>query len=905
MLLSFYSSAACQSYLDEQVVLNHLNSRVSELNSDLINSLVEGVEAFKSSNTSKNFCFEQLSEFSTVLKLKGVRDSSVNIKFIKENNGEKDLITINNNSYSYSVITKNLWIKLVNKLENNAFTVISSNLGNVLEDLTSGSKSMKSVDELAVNTSVVSTRPLNEMTKEGTTAKEEQKESLLNDEELGIEEVPVGTSSELVLDDKSVAMRSFLLRGNAPVVSDANSIFDSLKPRRGKSNSFSLGTALKQSDLDLLVSEYEDLIKLFQTETDNEIATKLKEEIENQIANGVEGKTRILELIDFSTNINKVTPFGLDVVNDKVSLTLPSKEGWYFKIKLKMRFESGKLRKTTNVKIHIKNFKVTNLVLLSQDDSGKINVEETAAPIVKGDIKLSVSNDLLNLFVKVAVKALNPVIKKYKKELALELKDKLAPEVQKLKDNADIVSHKESSPNLQASGVSNETNYRNIVDAVETKLFDFHMPHNTVVNPRVKNVSTLLFKEIEQLDLSDELGGIVHYNNYFDSAIFSGMFLASLGYKYSHTNSAQDLARIKTLLTGVETLAHVNDDLTEGKGGLLSRCVAPKGSKLGDQLKNHNNTLSYVKEYKGVEVVAFQGDKGITRDQYAGVMFGLSTVFSKVNDEEIKKQSKDLFLHLIDYLIYKDWNIDIDSRREVEDYEQVLPLSWAGIGYQKVTYLLMANQMEPSNEVYRKALEKALPLIKSSWLTSFVTLSDPVDKYYKFNLLYTTLFSAYERSQSGIIRFHLNRIIKVLTHYIGHHKNAYFDLIRLSIEKKSNKSNEELADLISGIKESFSSALNRNHQVNDESLAVKRNIFDQYHNVEESIPEGYNEVYETINFVIPREFVKFDTSFMWQRSPFYPTPISGNVPGWNQRAETSGIGIHLVYWIGKDLGVFE
>ena len=125
---------------------------------------------------------------------------------------------------------------------------------------------------------------------------------------------------------------------------------------------------------------------------------------------------------------------------------------------------------------------------------------------------------------------------------------------------------------------------------------------------------------------SPESNEIVSYSRCGDSAIWTGHYLAAESFRYAVTHSPESSGRGQAGAQGDTDLGRC-----DRSGRLLSRCVLRVDSPLSagprDEEKQHG-------EYRGtVDGVDYYWIADTSRDQYLGVIFGLSVAYDQLPDD--------------------------------------------------------------------------------------------------------------------------------------------------------------------------------------------------------------------------------------------------------------------------------
>ena len=252
---------------------------------------------------------------------------------------------------------------------------------------------------------------------------------------------------------------------------------------------------------------------------------------------------------------------------------------------------------------------------------------------------------------------------------------------------------------------------------------------------------------------------------------------------------------------------------------------------------------------------------------------------------------------MLDYLIARDWIIDEDRATWNGTTGSRGPTFWAGVNYQKLAFLLIGHRINPTK--YAAELAQAGPLSETAWIGMW-TATFGVDHYYKYNLNHGGLYN-YFRLETDQKRWQdLRRAYSILERYVGHHRNAHFDLIQTSIDPSTE------AVLFPSVREALRQFLQQCHR--EVAPAVVDLSAVQWVNLPQF---GYNNTGGG-GFTLGGQSKQFPTEpldvflrkpsghFQWQRDPFTPAqPNQGN-----PRLEKCGLDLVLPYWMGRYFGAF-
>lgn len=628
---------------------------------------------------------------------------------------------------------------------------------------------------------------------------------------------------------------------------------------------------------------------------------------------------------------------GIDFVSSQeMTIEIPHNEKWSILVPITMNSSSPGFSDTFDVELNLKDFQVSLTMELEAFDNGKVDFKRIDGPDVDFDLSIT-SDDVLA----------SAVIDFFRPALALAVgglaqgvaglvdhrllilantgissvaaygelgdiggdqrDDALEPVIESFQD---LVAH--SMEPLGAPQVYEKTSpwpeMENIILNIDRKIRDQHMRYGIVTEVDMDNVGPsawLSWKEAfsdggqgnpgviaegAPKEGCEEFGNINSgYFRHQDAAAWTGTYLAALAHRYKVLPTSESKEHVEHALRSVERLFEVNDTENNGKR-FLARATAPKDSPLGRAIlcRGKNVFSKSEKVIDGEIWVSQQGGDGVSRDQYSGAMFGLNSVVQMVNDPALNARARNLIEDAVDYLISIDWAI-------TEDHPLGLPTIWAGLGYQKVTFLTIANAAVPGK--YSSELESAYKLLDLSWIEATVSILDPINNYYAQNLFYTNLYSYFMLETDPVRREKMLNAGRIKSFYLGHHNNAYFNMIRASYDDPALRN-----DLIDQSAEILKRLMARPHrrylpQTSLDAIAALEAIDVDIPRQTKS-EDGFKDSNEDgVIDSIPALAVdpalrKWKDQFFWQGSGFVVETNHEQV-----ERELSGIDISLVYWM--------
>ena len=383
--------------------------------------------------------------------------------------------------------------------------------------------------------------------------------------------------------------------------------------------------------------------------------------------------------------------------------------------------------------------------------------------------------------------------------------------------------------------------------AISQNIQAVHMPHGTILDPIFASADPAAW----------DYNQIVSYTRAADSAIWTGHYLAAEAFRYSVTGSFEAWANARRALAGIQSLLDVTGY------DLLARCLLPVDSPyVSAILTEESGHGAYHNEQSGFFWIG-----NTSRDQYAGVMFGLGVAYDMMNDEETRGIIRTTVGRILNYLLGNNWNVRMPDGR--------ISTTFLHRPDQMLSFLQVGRRVDPGRfgnvyGAYRSyyAWRIGLPI-------SFDNLDDH-GSYFKFNLNYITLYN-------------LVRLEAPNSPYRSAYMDAY-DRLRRRTEWHGNAHFNMLDRHLNGF--------NAGHDLEtvallDQWLQRPRRDYwtdlrGQYAACGDDRACSPIPVNDRIN-----------TDFLWQRSPFL---LFGG--GYGTR-ETAGIDYILPYWMARFHGMVE
>ena len=363
-----------------------------------------------------------------------------------------------------------------------------------------------------------------------------------------------------------------------------------------------------------------------------------------------------------------------------------------------------------------------------------------------------------------------------------------------------------------------------------------HMPFGIIVDP---------------IFASPDSEQIVSYTHCGDSAIWTGHFLAAEAFRYNVTGSAEALDNVKAAMGGITSLLDVTGT------NLLARCYIPMNSAYAQAITQEEGPHGVYQNPNGYYWIG-----NTSRDQYAGVFFGLAMAYDLVDDVQVRTAIVPLVTRLLDFLRGHNWSVTMPNG--------AISTTFVGRADQQLSFPgrppSQFSTLSTTYDLYRFLLapQTVVPI-------SFEVLND--DSYFKFNLDSINLFNLIrlERSSFGGI---YREAYDVLRRHTDDHGNAFFNMIDRALNEPSEARDSETRRIL------------------DQWLLRPRR----------DLPTDLRGVYPACGAAdracAPIPIVERGrTDFLWQRNPFQ---LVGQGTG---RIETAGIDYILPYWMARYYGI--
>jgi uncharacterized protein (TIGR03437 family) len=394
---------------------------------------------------------------------------------------------------------------------------------------------------------------------------------------------------------------------------------------------------------------------------------------------------------------------------------------------------------------------------------------------------------------------------------------------------------------LLAAGLTAQTFEQHAL-AISRDIEARHLPFGTIQDP---------------IYAGPDSNEIIGYTRCGDSAIWTGHYLAAESFRYSVTRSAEALAAADRALRGIEQLVNVT-----GSSNLLARCAVSVDSRFAagilseeSQHDQHTTTIDG-REWRWIG--------NTSRDQYMGVMFGLSTAYERIEDPTIRARISGVITRLVNKLLENNWNVVMPNGRSSTTFI-IRPEQQASI-------LQVARQVNPSR--FARIYDDWRPGILGLGTAIALEAMDPHASYFKFNLNAITFHNLVRLEPRGTERLtDYWNTYENFRNTVRFHQNAHFNAIDRVLRGPDGRRDAETIELL--------------------NEWLKRPRRDFWVDVRGRYPSCADDRACSPIPVADR----VTTDFVWQRSPFQ---LFGGGSG---RVEPAGIDFILPYWMSRAYGV--
>lgn len=331
----------------------------------------------------------------------------------------------------------------------------------------------------------------------------------------------------------------------------------------------------------------------------------------------------------------------------------------------------------------------------------------------------------------------------------------------------------------------------------------------------IRQMNEWIFDDAYQAFLGTPADGSAdRYTGDRDSLIWTGHLLAAEAFHFAAVSAGAEqnatLQRIKDILAGIglifELPSSVSNSLRTHVGGgcldltptdpdvfdgLICRSVVRTDQANRPVFDYANTPVATQNQYypetplnDGKRYLAFgRDDDPPSRDQALGAMLGLSACVKFVPDAAVQQKAGDLILAFHGYLEANGWSIPTPMGELFKaprvpcrigtfylgQFIQELAILWAAA-------FVEAARGTPNGPLRQQYDEVAKGFGPLAWLPVWLDTWDPITHYFKFNLDHAAvlMLELLDAPNSPAAR-----TIQILRQALGHHRNAYFNLVYL------------------------------------------------------------------------------------------------------------------------------
>jgi hypothetical protein len=381
--------------------------------------------------------------------------------------------------------------------------------------------------------------------------------------------------------------------------------------------------------------------------------------------------------------------------------------------------------------------------------------------------------------------------------------------------------------------------------AISASIQQRHLPHGTILDP--------VFAAPD----SEE---IVGYRHAGDSAIWTGHYLAAEAFRFSATGSPEALDNARRAVAGIRALVDVTGT------GLLARCLVPVDSPwadfiLGEEARHgiHSSVLDG-REYFWLG--------NTSRDQYAGVFFGLAAAHDLIGDAALQSEIRGVVTRLLDFLVAHDWFVVMPDGS--------ISTTFAGRPEQILAFLAIGRAVDPGRFASEYETKRIVHFLGMD-VGILYDLLDEHTSYFKFNLNAITLYNLIRLETSGLFRDRYLQAYRVQWRTTDDHANPHFNMIDHAVQGPADARDAATRDLLA------------------QWLArPRRDVWRDWRGDPRYPACGEDRACAPLAVAD-----RINIDFLWQRSPFL---LYGGSDG---RVETTGIDYILPYWMARSHGVLH
>jgi hypothetical protein len=437
---------------------------------------------------------------------------------------------------------------------------------------------------------------------------------------------------------------------------------------------------------------------------------------------------------------------------ERVSVSLPGHGGWSieidghieYKIDTKILFIHIQKTIQEDVKIVISDLHASDEIVLDTTDPAWPQVKSTGKLKVDFDYKLRTGSFLVNVLLFLTKPIVSPILH-HEIAKALQSVDSLlagakgAPSTTVFGKRPTPLAPIGTTPDLEKLALQ-------ISDDVQ----QVHTPFGTVV-------------AAVMTDPTYGQGTATSYQDYGDSAIWTGHYLAGESFRYAVN---KDPKAEKNAIRAIGAIQDLLDCEAPGDG-YLARCLIPTTHPDAAQFVGQPD--AFTTTLRGTQYVCLED---ISRDQYLGAMHGLGIAHDMLDDPAAKAQCASLITRVVGRLSRDGWCGMRHDRKTVSAPFIQSP-------EKMIMFSAMAAEVDPSYQTMRNEIGKLAPAL---WFFSWTSTLDPLSSYYKWNLGNGATYNALRLETDPARYAAIMRAHAIDRRTIGHHENAYFQTIDVALD---------------------------------------------------------------------------------------------------------------------------
>jgi hypothetical protein len=383
---------------------------------------------------------------------------------------------------------------------------------------------------------------------------------------------------------------------------------------------------------------------------------------------------------------------------------------------------------------------------------------------------------------------------------------------------------------------------------ISVNIQQFHMPFGTIMDP--------VFASSDPA--SPDYSLIVGYTRAGDSAVWTGHYLAAEAFRYQVTRSPEALNNAWRAVWGIRSLIDVTGT------GVLARCLVPADSIYGPAIQKEEGGHGIYYNRLGDQTYFWIGNT--SRDQYSGVLFGLSAAYEMIDDPAMRSFIRTDVTKIVNYLLTHNWNVQMPDGQ--------ISTTFMHRPDQQLSFLQVARRINPQafdwTYMWYRALNAASAILP-------VSLDDIDDHnhYFKFNINYINLYDLVRLEENGLARQLYVAAYNELRRTTEWHGNAHFNMLDRVLKGANDARDSETRRLLE---------LWQQRPTRDGWIDL-RGLYASCGDDRACVPIS---IIDRVN-----------TDFLWQRSPFL---LAGGGVG---TIETSGIDYILPFWMARQYGVVQ